>query len=113
MELRMTATAKRISAINDDLRRDLTRGTAVMTVGVAALGPVFVERVITTVATFDSFSTANDPRSEHDFGMFNVEGHRLFWKIDYFDKSLTGHSLDPADPSVTERVITLMLAEEY
>ena len=42
-----------------------------------------------------------------------VEGERLLFKIDYFDRSLTGHSADPADPSITTRVLTIMLAEEY
>jgi uncharacterized protein DUF3768 len=37
----------------------------------------------------------------------------IFFKIDYYDKPLAGHSPDPADSSVTERVITIMLAEEY
>jgi Protein of unknown function (DUF3768) len=37
---------------------------------------------------------------------------RMF-KIDYFDRELSMHSPDPADPSVTQRVITIMLAEEY
>lgn len=113
MELKMTATTGRIRALNDDLRRDLSAGTAVMTVGVAALGPALVERIVRAVAAFDDFGHDNDPHGEHDFGMFNIDGYRLYFKIDYFDKSLTFHSPDPADPSVTERVITLMLAEEY
>ncbi len=105
--------AVRIRALNDELRRNLSTGTAVMTIGVAALGPELVERVVRAVATFNDFSEENDPHGERDFGMLNIDGHRVFYKIEYFDKSLTYHSPDPADPSVTERVITLMLAEEY
>ena len=37
----------------------------------------------------------------------------MFFKIDYYDKTLTYHSPDAADPNVTERVITIMLADEY
>jgi len=35
------------------------------------------------------------------------------FKIDYYDKDLNFHSPDPADPTVTERIITIMLADEY
>jgi Protein of unknown function (DUF3768) len=42
-----------------------------------------------------------------------TDGHKIFFKIDYFDKSRILRSPDPSDPSVTERVITIMLAEEY
>ena len=34
-----------------------------------------------------------------------------FFKIDYYDHTLSHHSSDPADPVVIERVITIMLAE--
>ena len=50
---------------------------------------------------------------EHDFGAFEDEGDRFFWKIDYYDLTLTVGSADPADPAQTARVLTLMLADEY
>lgn len=103
----------RVRALNDQLRRHLTGGRAVMTPGIAALGSEAVQRLVQTIAVFDDFCTANDPHDEHDFGAFNYEGVEVFFKIDYFDKDLNFHSPDPADPSVTERIITLMLAEEY
>ena len=31
----------------------------------------------------------------------------MFFKIDYYDRSLNGHSPDPADPTVTTRVLTI------
>ena len=37
----------------------------------------------------------------------------IMFKIDYLDRELSMHSTDPADPSVTQRIITIMLAEEY
>jgi hypothetical protein len=91
----------------------LTGGLAVITPGVAALGPEAVERLVKTIAMFDDFCHANDPHEEHDFGSFEAEGETIFFKIDYFDRNLRCHSPDPADPSVTERVITIMLASEY
>ena len=84
-----------------------------MTRGVEALGPKIVGQLINHLRTFDRFEEGNDPYSEHDFGAFDHEGNKLFWKIDYYSPSLDGGSEDPADPSKTMRVLTLMLAEEY
>jgi hypothetical protein len=109
----MTTKTKAIRALNDELRQNFTTGTAVMTAGVAALGAETFARIVKTIAVYDDFCHANDPYEEHDFGSFEVDGHTVFFKIDYFDKSRSYHSPDPSDPSVTERVITIMLAEEY
>jgi Protein of unknown function (DUF3768) len=109
----MDTTTHRIRALNDDLRKTLTGGLAVFTPGVAALGQEAVERLVKTIAAFDDFCHANDPHEEHDFGSFQAEGETVFFKIDYYDRTRTHHSPDPADPSVTERVITIMLASEY
>jgi Protein of unknown function (DUF3768) len=98
---------------HDELRRKLPNGHAVMTAGIAALGPEAVARIVKTIAVYDDFCHANDPYEEHDFGSFEADGQQIFFKIDYFDKALNAQSSDPSDPSVTERVITIMLADEY
>jgi Protein of unknown function (DUF3768) len=109
----MDSKTARIRALNDELRQNFAEGLAVMTPGIAALGGEAVARIVKTIAVFDDFCHANDPHEEHDFGAFDADGHRVLFKIDYYDESLTYHSPDPADPSVTKRVITIMLAEEY
>ena len=108
-----TNQAAQIRALNDELRQHLIGGGAVMTTGIAALGAEAVLRLVRTIAVFDDFCTANDPHEEHDFGSFAAEGKTIFFKIDYYDRALTAHSPDPADPAVTERIITIMLADEY
>jgi len=52
-------------------------------------------------------------RNEHDFGSFEIDGERFFFKLDYYDLTRAYLSTDPADPAVTERVMTIMLADEY
>ena len=111
----MTSKAEQIRTLNDQLRQNLGTGvvTAVITIGVAALGHEAVARVVKTIVVYDDFCHENDPYEEHDFGAFEAEDHKLFFKIDYYDPTLTCHSGDPADPTITHRVITIMLAEEY
>ena len=109
----MNSKTEQIRALNDALRHNFQQGMAVMTPGVAALGAEAVARIVKTIAVGDDFCHANDPYEEHDFGSFEVDGQTIFFKIDYYDKSLVQHSPDPTDPLVTERVITIMLAEEY
>jgi hypothetical protein len=67
------------SALNDELRQNLSAGTALITAGVAALGAEAVARIVKTIAVYDDFCHANDPHEEHDFGVFEVEGHKIFF----------------------------------
>jgi hypothetical protein len=62
----MKPTTERIRTLNDELRRKLPIGQAVMTAGVAALGPEAVARIVKTIAVYDDFCHANDPYEEHD-----------------------------------------------
>jgi hypothetical protein len=49
-EITMTTKTETIRALNDDLRQNLTVGTAFITAGVAALGPEVVGRIVKTIA---------------------------------------------------------------
>ena len=110
--------AATIAAQNDLFRSSLGEtpdlpGQTVMTQGVAALTPIEQIDVIRSVARFDIFNEDNDPNGEHDFGAFEVNGKRLFWKVDLYANDLQHGSDDPANPKVTYRILTIMLASEY
>jgi hypothetical protein len=69
--------------------------------------------ILSHIRRFDAFDPGNDPHQEHDFGALEAGRDMIFWKIDYYGKDVASGSPDPADPTVTIRVMTVMLAEEY
>jgi hypothetical protein len=107
--------AGKIAALNDALRTTLDRraGQVMLTQGVTSLGNAFVQAALAEVKAFIVFIEDNDPYGEHDFSSFVIDGRKLFFKLDYYDKDMRFGSEDPSDPSKTARVLTLMLAEEY
>lgn len=102
-----------IRTLNDQLRTTLTGGRVVMTQGVNALADDTLSKVLRTVNTFDEFTPDNDPYGTHEFGMFEVDDEHVMFKIDAYDENLEYGSPDPADPEVTRRVMTILLASEY
>ena len=103
-----------VRLLNDEYRCFGTgRGSVMLTAGIHESGPKFVQEVVSAVQAFDAFTRDNYPYDEHDFGAFGIGGERLFFKIDYYDLDLQGHSPNAADPAVTHRVLTIMLASEY
>jgi Protein of unknown function (DUF3768) len=105
--------AARIRALNDALRTTGRGGIVLMTEGIAGLGVSTVNEVFKAVAAFDSFNPDNDPWSEHDCALLTVRGIKVLWKIDYYDRTRTYHSPDPACPKLTVRVLTVMRADKY
>ena len=108
-----TQSEGRIAELNDDLRKTCRGGHLVVTPSVMALPSFDVVELMTALSEFDSFDEANDPHGEHDFGDVDMWGAELLWKIDYYGHGTANASPDPADESVTIRVLTVMLAEEY
>jgi hypothetical protein len=102
-----------IRALNDVFRRTFVGGAVMITAGVEAMPAERRRSLLEKVRAFDAFSEDNDPHGEHDFGAIDEGGVRCFWKLDYYDRKTEMGSPDPAEPSVTTRVLTIMLAEEY
>lgn len=105
------SSSGRIAELNDHLRCSNAGGRIAITQGVLATGSVAA--ILAKVRAFDAFDADNDPYGQHDFGALDCGDEKIFWKIDYYDQAMQFGSPDPADPSVTCRVLTVMLASEY
>jgi hypothetical protein len=111
MKIKQTA---RIAQLNDLCRTAMgIAGRLVQTAGVSALAPALQSAIRERVETFDAFTPDNDTYGEHDFGAFDVDDLKIFWKIDYYNRDLSRGSEDPSDPQQTGRVLTIMLASDY
>ena len=105
--------AEKIARLNDELRQEGQGGIIVVTRGVRALGSYSVTAILALLRQYDEFDIDNDPHGERDFGDLELDGETLFWKVDYYDLDHCYASPDPADSTVTSRVITVMLAQEW
>src|SRR5262249_13196808 len=101
---------RRIAALNDFARTAMGKACRlVQTQGISALPLRHQSAIREKVDLFDAFTSDNDPHQERDFGAFEHNGERIFWKIDYYDTSLTQGSEDSSEPKQTVRVLTIML----
>jgi hypothetical protein len=100
-----------VSAIT--VNKEKIIGQIVFTQGITGEDWAFIAKVSHAVATFDTFTADNDPYGDHTFGAFEVDGEKLFWKIDLYDENYEYGSQDPSNLAVTRRALTIMLASEY
>jgi hypothetical protein len=105
--------AAQIATLNDRFRRTLTGGDVVLTAGVRALAASGSLIPLLKAVRMHVPEAGNDPYGERDFGALPFAGTTIYWKIDYYDLERQCLSPDPADPSVTCRVLTIMRADEY
>jgi hypothetical protein len=120
----------RIARLNDQARQAMgVACTAVATVGFRSLPDADQSCVRELIETFDAFDEANDPHGERDFGTIyqlgdgrwtterprvrDDERESVFWKLDHYDRQMEFASEDAANPAITQRVLTIMLSDEY
>ena len=97
----------RIRELNDAFRQTLTGGAVWLTETVAALPEVERKEVLRKVQTCVQFDNG-DSVGEHELVTVEHLGQRYRAKISYYSPDLRRCSDDPADPSRTVRVLTIM-----
>lgn len=105
------ATTAKIAALNAHAWRTFTGCCVVISQGVEALDNM--PSVSDQVQRYTAFTPDDDPYGENDFGSFQHAEVTIFWNIDAYDVDLNMHSPDESDPTLTTRVLTIMLTEEY
>lgn len=103
---------QKIRELNDKLRTTFQGGRVLVTQGVQSEGMIFQLLAMKKIAEFTDFNPSNDPHGEHDLVTVEVQGSKVFAKIDYYDLDCQMHSPDEADEAVTCRVMTVMLGHE-
>ena len=111
---RSPSQAGKIRALNDAYRmHGIGNGRTMYTSSICELGLGFKLAALLCVKSYMDFTKTNDPHEEHEFGSFELDGEKVFWKIDYYDRNLEHGSEDPSDEEQTTRVLTIMLASDY
>ena len=107
----------RIRALNDLFRTSQipvcdVLGKKILSQGIWNLGLAQAVAISDAVVAYTDFTEDNDPDREHSYGMFTFGDETIFWAIDYYDCAYENVSPDAANPKVTQRILTIMLADE-
>tara|TARA_Y100000310_G_scaffold185513_1_gene185592 strand:- start:554 stop:874 length:321 start_codon:yes stop_codon:yes gene_type:complete len=106
----MIGPKAQIALRNDGIRTGFPShpdAVCVLTRGVALMPSEDVAKLYAKMLVFDTFTEANDPYGEHDFGKIEQDGTDFFWKIDDHGTNYTQHGLPK------RFVLTIMRADEY
>jgi Protein of unknown function (DUF3768) len=118
-----------IAALNDEARANMCVACAIsMTSRFMTLSHQDITAVKSVIEQYSHWNIGNPQDGERDFGVVykladgtwtqaNPQSDDMveiaFWKIEYFDLSFTQISARPWDKSVTQRLLTFMLASDY
>ncbi|MEM1363436.1 MAG: DUF3768 domain-containing protein [Pseudomonadota bacterium] len=111
-----TRDCARIAEQNDAFRRRQPgggQGEVVATRAVNDEGPEFVAACLEAVASYDDFNEENDPFGTHEMGFMEVQGKKVWWKLDLYDRAYENGSPNPTSLADTRRVLTVLFPSDY
>ena len=103
---------ERIRLPDSGLKQTMEGGIAIITPGIAALGPSKVKRLFQTISIFDDYCAVKEPHLPGQFIPFDFDGTEIVFRIDYVYKTASRHSPAQTDLQMTERIITITVANK-
>lgn len=90
-------------------------GIVVCTHALSARDPAFLAKARRAIGEIDTFDPENDPDGFHDFGAVCVDGQKVWFKLDLYERGSEFRfgAETPDDPARTVRVMTLMLPSDW
>jgi hypothetical protein len=99
--------------LNDELRQYPLGGGTLVSAKIAAFDIPRLKRLVEALARFDGYCQEVDQSGEHAMGFFDFEAVTVVFKIEARALSTDGLGSRSAERELTDRVMTIMLAEEY
>lgn len=112
------STREKIARLNDRCRQGHDR-TARIVITRSCLGTFAPDSRAAAIvaqaeilATLRRYEFSETDAAERDRGSFDYRGTTIYFRIDYYDVDLAYGSEDASDPTITRRVLTIMLRED-
>lgn len=119
MIIETLSRAECIARLNDRARQGLDRNARIIFTRACLAEFCSDDTVSALVTQADPMKTMrqhifdDDAHGERDMGFITFRDKPAWFKIDYYDADLAYGSEDPADASITRRIITIMLPGDY
>ena len=112
-EARVTLIAEQNDRFRSGWPASGVPGKFVLTCEIAARPSTFRNACLSAVMAYDDFNEGIDPYRTHEMGAFDIEGERVWFRIDAYDERYEYGSEDPTDLSKTRRVLTILFPHEW
>lgn len=103
---------QKISALNDMLRQTHMTGEVKLSKGVKALPAETQKQILEGVKNYDAFEQYGIKTDEKDMGVFSVDEHSIFWRIQCYTEDGVWTCLESDDPEKINRVLSIKLMDE-
>lgn len=108
-----TTDLDKIVTLNDAFRRDFSSDDVILSRGIQALCPEADREDLFDAIRCSDSTQLDDAFGERSCGTVGYDGAPVAWRIEYYNPTGDDESSDPADETVTRRMMTMIIADTF